>query len=190
MTGPWAPCRISSAAALPTTIKPAGDGDRDRFATALGSILALVAPTGMDRLGRRVWMEAAFDALRHLPIDVIEKAATIARRTADHPSKVVPAIIAAAEPEIAWRRRQHEGRPAQAAALPAPGGERCTGGELDDICKRYGVGRYADDRAASPHRPTRMAVTADPDRPCRTPSRADYIRLFGIDPGAPAAVAE
>lgn len=190
MTGPWALCRTSSTAALQTTVEPAGDGDRARFAAAMGSILALVAPTGMGQTERRVWMEAAFGALRHLPIDVIEKGAATARQRADHPSKIVPAIIAAAEPEIAWRRRQHEGRPAPANALPAPGGERCTRGELDEICKRHGVGRYADDRAPDPHLPTRMTPTADPFRDCRVPSRADYIRLFGVDPAAPAAVAE
>lgn len=174
--------------ALQTTTEPASDGDRGQFANAMGSCLALVAPTGMGQTERRVWMEAAFAALRHLPIDVIEKGAVAARRTADHPSKIVPAIIAAAEPEIAWRRRQQAGRPST-TALPAPGGERATKNELDEICKRHGVGRYAKDRMANsdPASPARVSATADPGRPCRAPSRADYIRLFGVDPEAATA---
>lgn len=180
----------TSSLALRTDTTPSSDDDRMAFADALGPCLALVAPTGMVQTERRAWMEAAFAALRHLPIDVIEKGATEARKTADHPSKIVPAIIAATEAEISWRRRNSAPRPQPEAALPSPGGERCTPAELDAICKQFSVGRYAKEHAASPHAPTTVAATADPERTCRKPTREDYIRLFGVDPEAPPAAPE
>lgn len=138
-------------------------------------------------------MEAAFASLRHLPIDLIEKGAKAAQMTADHPAKIVPAIIAATKDDLAWRQRMNAGRPQaeQTAALPAPGDERCTPAEIDAICKQFAVGRYAKaSTKGSPHTPLEMPRTADPDRECRAPTREDYIRLFGIDPEAPKPAAD
>jgi hypothetical protein len=136
---------------------------------------------------RRAWLEAAFAALRHLPIDVIEKGCAEALRKADHPSKIVPIITAMAEPEIAWRRRNAAPRPAPEPALVAPGAERPVASEIDAICKQFAVGRYARATAGNAHSPSSIPNTADPDRHCRAPSREDYIRLFGIDPEAKPA---
>lgn len=169
--------------ALSTDLTPAG-GDqatRGRFAAAIGPCLALTAPAGMGQDERRTWIDAAFTALRHLPIDVIEAGARVAARTADHPSKIVPAVIAATDGEIAWRKRMNTPQPqayAQ-AALPAPGGERGTAAELDAVCKQFAVGRYAKEQPRFGTEPTQ--VGKDPDRPCRALTRADYIRL-GVAP--------
>lgn len=63
-----------------------------------------------------LWMSAAEQALKHLPADLIERGAAIALTTADHPSKIVPAIIAAVKDDLAWRKRtEHLARP---KALP------------------------------------------------------------------------
>ena len=67
-------------------------------------------------------------------------------------------------------------------ALPAPGGEMCTPEEVDRICKRFAVGRYSQHRAArDPSRPTEITTHADPARPCRPPTREDYLRM-GVAP--------
>lgn len=167
---------------LPTDTSPSTDNDRARFAAALGGCLALVAPTGMAQTERRVWMEAAFSALRHLPIDAIEKAAERARLTADHPSKIVPCVIAAAEPDMAWRRRQAAPHPASETALPAPGGERPTNNEVEAICRRFAVGRFSShDVGGDPSEPARAGSIRDEKRPSRVPTREDYIRM-GVSP--------
>lgn len=164
----------TSSIELPIDTKPCTDADRGRFANALGQCLALVAPMGMGQVERRTWMEAAFASLRHLPMDVIEKGAKSACKTADHPSKLIPAIIAVAEPEMAWRRRVKAPAPAE-AALPAPGGERPTSAEVDAICKQFSVGRYSKAADVTTGRPAPMSL--DPNRPCRKPTRADYLAM-------------
>lgn len=135
---------------------------------------------------RFAWIEAAFTALRHLPLDVIGEGAREALRTADHPSKIVPAIIASTRGVMAWRHRMNTPITPSGALLPAPGAERGTRSELDAICKKFAVGRYAREQAASDaNAPASMG--RNPDRDCRTPTREDYIRLFGVDPDASAA---
>jgi hypothetical protein len=47
------------------------------------------------------WYDAAYMALAHLPADVLKAAATRAMQIADHPSKIVPAIIREAEQQAA-----------------------------------------------------------------------------------------
>ena len=173
----------SGCQALSTDLTPSGSDQatRGRFAAAIGPCLALTAPAGMGQDERRTWIDAAFTALRHLPIDVIEAGARVAARTADHPSKIVPAVIAAADGEIAWRKRMNTPQPpaSDRAVLPAPGSERGTAAELDAVCKRFAVGRYAKEQPRGGAGPTPMGK--DPDRPCRAPTRADYLRL-GVDP--------
>lgn len=120
-----------------------------------------------------VWVDAAYGALRHLPIDLIERGAEAAKRIADHPSKIVPAIIDATLSDLAWRRRMSDGRPAQ-EALPAPGG-RCTGKEAAEIIQRFGLDRGA----ADPSRPAE--IRGGSDRPGRKPTREDYLRM-GVTP--------
>jgi hypothetical protein len=172
--------------ALSTSLAASTDRDRPDFAAIIGPCLALAAPAGMTEDERFAWVEAAFTALRHLPLDVIADGAKDALRTADHPSKIVPAIIAATEGQMAWRRRMNTPFAPSAQALPAPGKERATSSELDAICKKFAVGRYAREQfAADPSRPAHLGK--NPDRECRTPTREDYIRLFGVDPDAPSA---
>lgn len=177
----------SSRGAVSAELRPADDRE---FITILTPCLQLVAPVGMGEDDRDIWFEAARLALIDVPADLLRRGAQYALGHADHPSKIVPAIMR--EIGDALRARRNVGAAEAAiwqgadnsphAALPAPGGERPTSAEVDAICRMHGVGRYARADAASPHRPATVSATADPSRPCRPPSDADYLRLFGIDP--------
>lgn len=165
-----------------TNLTPA---DECEFVTILTPCLQLVAPVGMSLDAQDMWFEAARLALADLPADLLRRGAKAAMGEADHPSKIVPAIMRAVSDDLAWRRRNQRGKAeimqGAANAPPAPGQDSVTAAEVDAICKRFGVGRYAKASAADPARPAVIATHADPDRPCRAPTREDYIRL-GVDP--------
>ncbi len=55
--------------------------------------LQLCAPVGMGSDDKDTWFEAAYVALSDYPADKIREAARKAMGTADHPSKVIPAIV-------------------------------------------------------------------------------------------------
>lgn len=89
--------------------------DRDEFFNAVGPCLALAGAVGMNEGDRREWLEAAFIAVGDMPIGLLEEGAKAALRTADHPSKIVPAIMKAVGED--WRRRQRVWTP-ERIALP------------------------------------------------------------------------
>jgi len=60
---------------------------------ALTPCLQLCAPVGMSVDDKDTWYDAAYMALAHLPAGAVKAAAVRAMQTADHPSKIVPAII-------------------------------------------------------------------------------------------------
>ncbi len=165
---------------------------RQEFAAELVPCLSLTSGVGMKDADQRVWLNAAYKALDGIPIKLLKRGAAAAMLRADHPSKIVPTIMSEIGEDWEWRKRAV--RPVTiiqgAEALPAPGGETCTPAEIDAICKQFSVGRYAKERAASPHAPASVGATVDPERPCRKPTREDYIRLFGVDPEAPPAAPE
>lgn len=179
------PTVSSHAAALAniTNLTPADDCE---FVSILTPCLQLVAPVGMTLDAQDTWFEAARLALAEMPADLLRRGAKAAMSEADHPAKIVPAIMRAVGDDLAWRRRNQRASAERDAgamdALPAPGQESVTAAEVDAICKRFGVGRYsAATGAADPSRPAVVATHADPNRPCRAPTREDYIRL-GVDP--------
>lgn len=161
--------------------------DAPTFAAELTPCLSLASGVGMSREDRREWLNAAYKAIGHYPIDLLKAGAAVAMRIADHPSKIIPAIVAEVQP-VLDRQRAAQGRINaiwQGAengpyALPAPGQERPTGDEVADICKQYGVGSFAANAPAVRKKPS---GAADPQRQCRMPTREDYIRMFGVDPG-------
>lgn len=163
---------------------------RQEFAAEIVPCLSLTSGVGMKDEDQRVWLNAAYKALDGIPIKLLKRGAAAAMLRADHPSKIVPTIMAEIGEDWAWRKKAvlpSEIRVAASAqALLAPGGEHATPAEIDAICKKFSVGRYAKDGAGSrPDAPTEMPRNADPERECRKPTREDYIRLFGIDPEAP-----
>lgn len=59
----------------------------------------------MSAQDQRVWMNAAYRALAEYPMDLIESGAREAMKVADHPSKIVPAIIREISEEWGFRQR-------------------------------------------------------------------------------------
>lgn len=173
-----------SRAADHTDLAPCSD---DEMLMELVPCLELVAPVGMAMEDRDTWFEAAMKALAGMPIGLLQRGAAAAMLKADHHAKVVPAIMA--EVSDAWERRKRLAQPAlgpRTPALPAPGQEFATPADLDVICKQFKVGRYSDHYpAGEPARPTKVEGASG--APSLKPTRADYIRLFGIDPGEPQA---
>jgi hypothetical protein len=58
----------------------------------------------MTEENRRDWLMVAWDSLKHIPPDILEIGAKKARQSCDHPSKIVPAIIADTAEMMSWRR--------------------------------------------------------------------------------------
>lgn len=91
----------------------------EQFAAALTSCLALVAPSGMEESARREWLQVAWDTLKDLPADLLERGCRKARETCDHPAKIVPAILAETAEPMKWRRESERDRDA-GKYLPPP----------------------------------------------------------------------
>lgn len=86
------------------------------------SCLILVAPTGMMADERNAWLQIARRELSGMPEDLLKRGCAAARRTVDHPSKIIPAIMK--ESEADWRERQRLANAPRhtytAEALPPP----------------------------------------------------------------------
>lgn len=79
--------------------------DRSEFASELVPCLALTSGVGMSAIDQKTWLNAAFKALDGIPIGLLKRGAAFAMKVADHPSKIVPAIIAEVQSDWDWRRR-------------------------------------------------------------------------------------
>lgn len=92
----------------------------------ISPLLALVAPTGMDRDARRVWFNAAVRALEGIPILLLKRGVEAAIAKADHPSKIVPTILGSVKEDWEWRRNYRAPKPVQAwePSSRVPEGER------------------------------------------------------------------
>lgn len=113
---------------------------REEFGVELTACLVLVAPVGMTEEARREWLSVAWQTLRHLPGDLLAAGCDEARKTADHPSKIVPAIIAYAEPRLENRRRVRNDYPlGPLPALERPDPNYCTPEEAAKILKEFGL---------------------------------------------------
>lgn len=58
----------------------------------------------MTEEARREWLAVAWATLKHLPADLLKIGAVKARETADHPAKIVPAIVRATSDLLEARR--------------------------------------------------------------------------------------
>lgn len=141
----------------------------------------------MDEETRTEWLLAAYLALEGIPLDLLQRGAKDALKTADHPSKIVPAITKSVG--ATWENRiALEARRAQTAheiaeqiasnkALklegPASTGDRES---TTDILNRVWPNRHVHE---ADYRPG--ALNLDPDRPIRKPTRADY-EAMGVEP--------
>lgn len=110
----------------------------DVFRNELTACLALVAPVGMTEEARRDWLAVAWGTLKHLPADVLESGCRVARETCDHPSKIVPAIIASTKDQMRLHREAREWSEPQ-QALPRP--DYVTPEQAAEILKEFGLKR-------------------------------------------------
>lgn len=73
---------------------------------ALSRCLTLTAPTGMSQEDRLEWLTIAAPELADLPSMLFDDACGHARRTCDHPAKIIPAILKY-EPSAYWSGPAH-----------------------------------------------------------------------------------
>lgn len=78
---------------------------RSEFAAELAPCLSLTAPAGMTGEAQQAWYAAAYRALDGIPIALLKRGAAAAMLKADHPAKIVPAIIKEIDADWAWRRK-------------------------------------------------------------------------------------
>lgn len=143
----------------------------------------------MDEDGRREWLHAAYLALEGIPLDLLQRGAKDALKTADHPSKIVPAITKSVG--ATWENRiALEARRAQTAhevamqieqnkqaKLPPPGPDALGNPEsTKDILDRVWPNRFKHEADYRPE-----ALNLDPERTIRKPTRADY-EAMGVTP--------
>ena len=76
----------------------------DEIDKELLGCLTLVVPVGMDRQRRIEWVEVARATVAHVPLDLLREGCAHARKVADHPRMIVPAIIQATEAAVKSRR--------------------------------------------------------------------------------------
>lgn len=80
---------------LPTEYSdPRHPASAETFRNELTACLALVAPVGMSEEARGEWLAVAWETLSDLPPDILAVGCKKARETCDHPSKIVPTIVA------------------------------------------------------------------------------------------------
>jgi hypothetical protein len=77
---------------------------RVEFASVLTPCLALVGGVGMQHAARKEWLRSAYIVLGDIPPATLQRAARAAMGVADHPSKIVPAIMAEAKALMARER--------------------------------------------------------------------------------------
>lgn len=149
---------------------------KTEFAEVLVPRLTQCAPTGMNDDARTEWLNAAWIDLHELPLDLL-KLGCNAARFADHPAKIVPAILREVEP--IWRQRRGYRSDIETAMgkmkpdEPLDADRRCTPEEAAQIRKAEGI-RYDDD-----------GLEKGPDyipvEKRMAPTREDYIS-WGVDP--------
>lgn len=89
--------------------------DRAEFAAELTPCLALTSGVGMSPDDQRTWLNAAYKALDGIPIKLLKRGAAAAMAKADHPSKIVPAIMVEVREDWDWRKRHAAARQPQPA---------------------------------------------------------------------------
>jgi hypothetical protein len=114
------------------------DEDRITFRNELTACLTLTAPAGMTEENRRDWLAVAWDSLKHIPADILTFGARKARLKCDHPSKIVPAIIAETAEMMGRRSRMAEWSQPQIAPSEK---EICTPEEARKILNDLGLKR-------------------------------------------------
>lgn len=95
----------------------------EEIMAALSRCLTLTAPTGMTKEDRTEWLTIAAPELADLPSMIFDGACAHARRTCDHPAKVIPAILKFQPPHFlseGFARKRLADAKAQFANIDAP----------------------------------------------------------------------
>jgi hypothetical protein len=103
----------------------------------------------MDESARREWLAVAWDTLKDIEPELLAKAARNARKLCDHPSKIVPTIVAEVD-ELTRYQRELEaicGKTRPATQLPAPPKDVCTPEQARQIMAEFGLKRNPLDLA-------------------------------------------
>lgn len=144
----------------------------------LGPLLALTAGVGMADVDREEWLAAAMDALKGIPLDLLERGIKAARPVADHPSKIVPLIMGEAMPR--WRDRLRDRGMVRRLSGLAQGAAAAAAGASDDadridpaevekvnaVMRRMGLAsRYTADGAHYTLKPGEVDPTAPEPEP-------------------------
>jgi hypothetical protein len=111
--------------------------DRKVFRNELTACLTLVAPVGMTEEARRDWLAVAWDSLQHLPPRTLQSGARKARLKCDHPSKIVPTIIAETAEEMVRYRHAREWDGSK--MLPGPPPDYVSAEEAAKILSEFGL---------------------------------------------------
>lgn len=160
--------------------------DRGEFYGEIAPCLTLAAGVGMSQLDQHAWLEAAFIALEGIPIGLLQRGVKAAMLSADHPSKIIPAVVAEIGDSWTWRKA-HRPLPSPAPAPIAPPERQIEAAmtaaqieEMNTIMARVGAStRYRPDGSRF------EAATEESRRhnlgPRRQPTRQDYLNM-GVDP--------
>jgi hypothetical protein len=105
---PWQDINPPMASAprpeLPSRYSDLTPATAAEFRNELTACLALVVPVGMSEESRRDWLTVAWGTLKFWPVDLLRIGCEEARRTCDHPSKIIPAIVEATKDSLQRRR--------------------------------------------------------------------------------------
>lgn len=138
-----APRQLQPVSANGYSLIPASEDD---FRRELTACLALSAASGMGEDDRTEWLRAAWGTLNGLPADLLQRGCNAARLKADHPSKIVPAIVEEIGRTWDWRKRNPdpvgEWRPAEPEDRPDP--NYCTAEEARKILEEFGLRKPKD----------------------------------------------
>lgn len=86
----------------------------------LGRCLTLCAPSGMSSDERGTWLATAWAEIQHMPAAALLIACSEARKTVEHPAKLIPTIIRQSEPYASQLRRRLVREEAQWSNRHAP----------------------------------------------------------------------
>lgn len=145
------PLANSALREVEAALEPAQNGD---FRNHLTACLVLVAPTGMTKEDRNEWLRVAWGTLKLVPADMLARGCDVARRTCDHPSKIVACIMREIETSLAQRRRDlfrikdmlANVKNEQSEAPPADG--YCTPEQVAAIKAEFGLSSDTENRAS------------------------------------------
>lgn len=118
------------------------DEARAVFRNELTACLALTAPAGFTEENRRDWLAVAWQTLKDIPPDILAIGAKKARQLCDHPSKIVPTIMAETADQRQWRAESKRQVAGDMLSLPAPPEPNfCTPEEAKKILSEFGIKR-------------------------------------------------